>query len=134
MLLDRLGEAGVAEAERESAYFFADELPAVGAWQFDQDEAARVLAPTLLVRGAKSKPWFAENMAQLAAWLPDAREVTLEGCDHLAPLTHPAELAAATAGFAHQGRRVTCSRPARARTITVEQVAEVTRRTGPQHG
>ena len=103
VLLDLLGEAGVAEAERESAYFFADELPAVGAWQFDQAEAARVSAPTLLVRGAKSKPWFAENMAQLAAWLPDAREVTLEGCDHLAPLTHPAELAAATARFAQQG-------------------------------
>jgi pimeloyl-ACP methyl ester carboxylesterase len=102
-LLDRFGEAGLAEAEHESAYFFADELPAVGAWQFGEAEAARVAAPTLLVHGSESKPWFAENMAQLAAWLPVATAVTLVGCDHLAPLTHPTELATVAADFVHRG-------------------------------
>jgi pimeloyl-ACP methyl ester carboxylesterase len=93
VLVRRFGEAGLAEAERESAYFFADELPAVGAWQFGEGEAARVAAPTLLVNGSASRPWFAENMAVLAAWLPDSTSVTIEGASHLAPLTHAAELA-----------------------------------------
>jgi pimeloyl-ACP methyl ester carboxylesterase len=53
----------------------------------------------LLVGGSDSRPWFAENNAQLARWLPDVTTVTLEGCDHLAPLTHPAELARVTADF-----------------------------------
>jgi pimeloyl-ACP methyl ester carboxylesterase len=99
VLLQRLGPAGVATAEHESAYFFADELPAVGAWQFGPEEAARVTAPTLLAGGSGSRPWFAENQTQLAAWLPNARMVSLDGCDHLAPLTHPAELAAVVADF-----------------------------------
>jgi pimeloyl-ACP methyl ester carboxylesterase len=98
-LRDRLGDAGLAEAEDESAYFFADELPAIGAWQFGEAEAARVTAPTLLVNGAASRPWFAENMDRLAEWLPNTSTVTLEGCDHLAPLTHPAELARVAATF-----------------------------------
>jgi pimeloyl-ACP methyl ester carboxylesterase len=99
VLLERLGPEGVATAERESAYFFADELPAVGAWQFGPEDAVQVTAPTVLVGGTASPPWFAENQAQLAAWLPDARVVTLNGCDHLAPLTHPADLAAVVADF-----------------------------------
>ena len=56
-------------------------------------------APTLLVGGSRSRPWFAENSARLAAWLPESQTVTLSGADHLAPLTHPAELAAVIAGF-----------------------------------
>ena len=104
ILVRRLGEAGLAEAEAEAAYFFADELPAIGAWRFGEAEAARVAVPTLLVTGASSRPWFAENMAQLAAWLPDSTSATLDGCDHLAPLTHPAELAAAVAGFVGRDR------------------------------
>jgi pimeloyl-ACP methyl ester carboxylesterase len=98
-LRDRLGDAGLAEAEDESAYFFADELPAIGAWPFDEAAAARVTAPTLLVNGSESRPWFAENMERLAQWLPHASSVTLEGSGHLAPLTHPADLARATATF-----------------------------------
>ena len=88
----RLGDDGLAEAERESAYFFADELPAVGAWTFGPAEAARVAAPALLLCGAGSRPWFRENVAILAEMLPDTRTQTLPELDHLAPLTHPANL------------------------------------------
>ena len=95
----RLGDDGLAEAERESAYFFADELPAVAAWSFGPAEAARVTAPALLVCGAESRPWFRENVAILAGMLPDARTETLPKLDHLAPLTHPAELAATIGEF-----------------------------------
>jgi pimeloyl-ACP methyl ester carboxylesterase len=101
VLEQRLGADGLAAAERESAYFFADEMPALGAWQFGPEEAARVSTPTLLLRGSRSRPWFAENQELLASWLPDAKLVTLEGCDHLAPLTHPAQVAAAITEFVH---------------------------------
>ena len=98
-LLDRLGEDGTAAAVRESAYFFADELPAVAAWSFGAAEAARISAPTVVVRGADSRPWFGENVDLLAGMLPDARVVTLPDRDHLAPLTHPDDLAEVIATF-----------------------------------
>jgi pimeloyl-ACP methyl ester carboxylesterase len=88
-----LGDGGVAAAERESAYFFADELPAIGAWSFGSAEAERISAPVLLVSGSDTRPWFPDNIAVLAAMLPDARTVTVPGTDHLAPLTHPDLLA-----------------------------------------
>jgi pimeloyl-ACP methyl ester carboxylesterase len=93
ILRARFGHDGLAEAERESAYFFADEMPALAAWTFGPAEAAHITAPALLIRGAESRPWFHENVAILAEMLPDARTLTLPGMDHLAPLTHPAELA-----------------------------------------
>jgi pimeloyl-ACP methyl ester carboxylesterase len=99
VLRARFGDDGLAEAERESAYFFADELPAVGAWSFGAAEATRVAAPALLLRGAGSRPWFRENVAILAGMLPDARMQTLPELDHLAPLTHPAELASTIGEF-----------------------------------
>jgi pimeloyl-ACP methyl ester carboxylesterase len=102
VLRARFGDGGLAQAERESAYFFADELPALAAWTFGPAEAARVMAPTLLLRGTESRPWFRENVAILADMLPDARTATLADLDHLAPLTHPAEFASAIAEFAGQ--------------------------------
>ena len=95
----RFGDDGLVQAERESAYFFADELPAVGAWSFGPAEAARIAAPALLLCGARSRPWFRENAAILAEMLPDARTQTLPELDHLAPLTHPDKLAATIGQF-----------------------------------
>jgi pimeloyl-ACP methyl ester carboxylesterase len=102
VLRARFGDDGLAEAERESAYFFADELPAVGAWTFGPAEASRVTAPALLLRGAESRPWFRENVAILAELLPDARTETLPELHHLAPLTHPGALASAIGEFINQ--------------------------------
>ena len=99
ILRARLGDDGLVEAERESAYFFADELPAVAAWTFGPAEAARVAAPALLICGAESRPWFRENVAILAGLLPDARMQTLPELDHLAPLTRPGELASTIGEF-----------------------------------
>ena len=36
VLRARLGDDGLVETERESVYFFADELPALAAWTFGQ--------------------------------------------------------------------------------------------------
>jgi pimeloyl-ACP methyl ester carboxylesterase len=99
VLRARFGDDGLVEAERESAYFFADELPAVAAWTFGPAEAARVGTPALLLCGAESRPWFRENVAILTGMLPDARTQTLPELDHLAPLTRPAELASTIGEF-----------------------------------
>jgi pimeloyl-ACP methyl ester carboxylesterase len=95
-----LGDDGLAVAERESAYFFADEMPALAAWTFGPEEAAAVRAPTLLVGGTHSPPRFAENIAILADMLPGAGTRVLPGADHLAPLARPADFAAVIADFA----------------------------------
>jgi pimeloyl-ACP methyl ester carboxylesterase len=95
----RLGDDGLAQAEHESAYFFADELPALAAWTFGPAEAAQITAPALLIRGTESRPWFRENVAILAEMLPDARTEPLLELDHLAPLTRPADLASAIGEF-----------------------------------
>jgi pimeloyl-ACP methyl ester carboxylesterase len=99
VLRAQFGDDGLAQAERESAYFFAGELPTLAAWTFGSAEAARVAAPALLICGTQSRPWFRENAAILAGLLPDARTETLPGLDHLAPLTHPAELASTIGEF-----------------------------------
>ena len=90
------------DAVRDSAYFFADELPAVGEWTFGEAEGRRIAAPTLVVLGAESPPWFHENGELLAAMVPGAETVTLPGMDHLAPLTHPAELGQVIARFVNR--------------------------------
>jgi pimeloyl-ACP methyl ester carboxylesterase len=99
VLRQRLNETGIADAIRESAYFFADELPAVGEWTFCPAEWQAVTVPTLLLKGAESRPWFAENIQLLARMIPDAHIVTLPGLDHLVPLTDPATLARVIADF-----------------------------------
>jgi pimeloyl-ACP methyl ester carboxylesterase len=99
VLRARFGDDALVEAEPESAYFFAHELPALAAWTFGPAEAARVTAPALLLCGTGSRPWFRENATILAEMLPDARTETLADLDHLAPLTHPAELASTIGAF-----------------------------------
>jgi pimeloyl-ACP methyl ester carboxylesterase len=104
-----VGPGGVDAAVRESAYFFAHEMPALREWTFGAAEAAAVRAPTLVVLGTESRPWFRENCEILAGMVPDAEMVTLPGADHLGPQTHPGELAAAIAGFV-RGRAATAAK------------------------
>jgi pimeloyl-ACP methyl ester carboxylesterase len=91
-LVARLGTSGLDAAIRDSAYFFADELPAIGEWTFGEAEGSAVRTPTFAVTGAESRPWFHENAELLTGLVPGAELITLSGLDHLAPLTHPAEL------------------------------------------
>lgn len=53
--------------------------------------------PVTLVRGAETVPIIAAVHAGLAARLPDARDVTIPGAGHMAPLTHPQAVARAIA-------------------------------------
>jgi pimeloyl-ACP methyl ester carboxylesterase len=104
VLRERLGEDGITDAIRESAYFFADEFPAVREWAFRDGDGARIGAPTLVVAGAASRPWFLENVELLAKMVPGAEMVTVPGLDHVAPLARPGDLGAVIARFAHAHR------------------------------
>lgn len=108
VLRKALGAEGIDAAVRESAYFFAEEIPALREWTFGAAEAAAVAAPTLVAHGAGSRPWFRENAEILASLLPGAEAVALPGVDHLGPLTHPTEIASMIGDFAR--RRTTMMR------------------------
>jgi pimeloyl-ACP methyl ester carboxylesterase len=90
-----LGPGAVEEAERGS-YFFTDEIPAVNRWTFDP---AGLTGPVLLVGGGASPQPVHRLIAYLAALIPGATTTTIDGVNHLLPLTAPAELARVVATF-----------------------------------
>ncbi|MCG3754765.1 alpha/beta fold hydrolase [Amycolatopsis sp. Poz14] len=90
VLGETLGQDGLARAERDSGFFFANEIPALNGWT--PGDLASITAPVVFVQGAASPQATHRMIARLAALLPDARVVTLEHANHLLPLTHPAEL------------------------------------------
>ena len=99
VLRTSLGPEGLQRAARGCRYFFTDEVSAMGAWSFDQTIAARVRQPVLLVQGGASPPVVHGLIAHVAAMLPHAETATVEGHDHLLPLTAPAVLADLTASL-----------------------------------
>lgn len=58
-----------------------------------------VACPVLLVQGAASPPIVGAIMDALAARLPGAARVRIEEAGHMAPLSHPGEVAAAVGPF-----------------------------------
>jgi pimeloyl-ACP methyl ester carboxylesterase len=106
-----LGPDGVARAEQESRFFFADEIPAVEEWRFDAQVAAGLRAPVLLVQGGTSPPPVHRLVAHLAAMLPDAEIATIDGDNHLLPLRSPDALGRLIAQFAHAHSTATDQAP-----------------------
>jgi pimeloyl-ACP methyl ester carboxylesterase len=106
-MTDALGAGAVEEAERSSGYFFTGEMPAVNAWAFDP---ARLTVPVLLVQGGASPQPVHRMIAHLAALIPGATTTTIDGADHLLPLTAPGELARVVAAFARRATTVAASK------------------------
>jgi pimeloyl-ACP methyl ester carboxylesterase len=69
---------------------------------FDPDVAAAVAVPTLLLTGSASPTWGAE-VETVAAALPDAQIVTLEGQGHVADLLAPELVAGPLLAFLDRG-------------------------------
>lgn len=74
---------------------------AVAAGGVPTDELANVDIPVLVIGGANSPAWFQRSVAEQAAAVPGARQVTLDGYDHNAP---PEVLAPILAEFFTAGR------------------------------
>jgi pimeloyl-ACP methyl ester carboxylesterase len=102
VLRAELGSDGLARAEQESRFFFADELPAILEWRFDAQAAAGLRAPVLLVQGGTSAPQVHRLVGHVAAMLPNAEIATIDGDNHLLPLRSPDALGRLIATFSQR--------------------------------
>ena len=101
VLTTALGPDALEAAQRESDFFFADELAAVLEWSFVGADAARVAHPIAIVHGRGEAPSIHEVAAtRLASWLPNAEIMAVDGADHMLPLRDPETLGRLVAGFA----------------------------------
>lgn len=75
------------------------EIRAFGEQTFDPTQAARIGIPVLLLVGTQSPPDIQGRPHEVAAALPDARIVELEGQGHMANVTAPELLAAVLEEF-----------------------------------
>jgi pimeloyl-ACP methyl ester carboxylesterase len=101
----QLGPAGVEQAMRESAYFFADEVPAVWEWPFSAADAQQVRQPMLLVEGGESYrlgPMNRQIIEQTMALFPHAEYALMDGVNHLLPLQAPDAVGELIAAFARR--------------------------------
>lgn len=83
---DRLPERTRAARRREGVALVAElgDLRKNAPW-----DAALVTCPVLAGHGSEAREHHAEGARQIAAMIPTARVVTIEGAGHGAPTTHP---------------------------------------------
>ena len=79
--------------------FFAQELPALQAWSFTQEDARRITQSVLAVLGEKTAPSFPERMELLCSWLPNVERFELPGATHLLHLQNPEGMAEGLTSF-----------------------------------
>lgn len=89
----------VAQMSQDARTFFDVDLPALLAWRFAQDDAARVDRPVAYVGGTDSGPWFAEVRALIRSWFPEAEDAVIEGAGHSLAVTHVGPCARAISAF-----------------------------------
>lgn len=92
---ERLLPGSVAAMERDAVAFFEHDMPALLGWTFDDEAAARVECPVLLVGGGESSDWFAGMLTRLESVLTVTSRLTVPGAGHSVALTHAADVAAA---------------------------------------
>lgn len=102
VLRETLGPDGLARAEQEARYFFADEVPAILEWHFDGPTAGRLRAPVLLVQGGDSAPPVHRLVAHVAAMLPNAETATIDRETHLLPQRSPDTLGRLVVAYAQR--------------------------------
>ena len=90
---------GVARAMSQADDFFGSYLPAINAWQFGRDQAARISQPVVSVVGTDSDQWFLDSHDLLHTWFPRIEDCRIEGVAHLLHLQRPEPVARGLAGF-----------------------------------
>ncbi len=98
LLEDRV-PGSVAQAVKDADTFFGIELPALGAWVFDAEQAAAIGCPVLSVLGADTHPLWVEVAAFLLASIPDVEECTIDRVGHLLHVQRPKPVAQAMRKF-----------------------------------
>lgn len=89
----------VAQAIKDADTFCGVDLPALSAWEFGSEQAARVSQPVLSVLGADTGQLFVEGAALLRSWLPRVEELTVENAGHLLQIQGPEPIARGIAAF-----------------------------------
>lgn len=82
--------------------FLGQELPALRAWPFTQQDAARIIQPVLAVLGARSdetSPVFSKRHELLLTWLPNVQPFILPDANHLLHVQNPRGMAEGLASF-----------------------------------
>ena len=64
---------------------------------FSAGKLERLRCPVTFIRGAESEPIMAHVHRAIMARLPQAREVVIPGAGHMAPISHPRDVAEASA-------------------------------------
>jgi pimeloyl-ACP methyl ester carboxylesterase len=98
-VLDERLPGSVAQATKDADTFFGVELPGLGAWKFDTEQAAALRCPVLSVLGAQTQPLWVEVAAFLRSAVRDIEEVTIDGVGHLLHVQRAEPVARAMAGF-----------------------------------
>jgi pimeloyl-ACP methyl ester carboxylesterase len=76
-----------------------EDLPALRAWTFTADDAARIRQPVLNVVGAESFAFSWRAYDLVAAWFPQAEPYVLPGASHTLLIANPHGMAVALADF-----------------------------------
>jgi pimeloyl-ACP methyl ester carboxylesterase len=87
-----------------AAQMITREIRAIPQVLFDPEQAARITVPTLLLTGSDSRDHFAADVQTVAAALPDAHIVVLEGHQHIADVLAPEAFASHVLGFLRDQR------------------------------
>jgi pimeloyl-ACP methyl ester carboxylesterase len=90
---------GVAQAMHDAETFFESYLPALNAWRFGRDEAAKISQPVLSILGTRTEPLFNEGQALLRSWLPQTEHLAVEGLGHLLHMQRPDSVVRGVAAF-----------------------------------
>jgi pimeloyl-ACP methyl ester carboxylesterase len=98
-VIDRQVPGGVAQAIEDADTFFGSYLPALGAWRFGSEDAAKISRPVLSVLGTETERLFVEGRDLLHSWFPEAADCTIEGAAHLLHLQRPEPVARGVAAF-----------------------------------
>lgn len=100
--LDQRLPGAFASAVASADTFFAQELPAVRAWTFDVEDAARIQQRVLAVMGERSPgvaPIWQQRQDWLMASLPQAESFVLGDATHLLHLENARDMAERLAAF-----------------------------------
>lgn len=98
-LVDQRVPGGVAQAMAGADTFFGSYLPALEAWGFDEENAARIVQPVLSVTGTETDPLFVESCDLLRSWIPHVEECAVERAAHLLHMHQPEPVARCMAEF-----------------------------------
>jgi pimeloyl-ACP methyl ester carboxylesterase len=97
--VERTVPGGVEQAESDAATLFDSDLPSIGGWTFEAEQAEKINQPVLFVLGSDSVPLFVEGRDLLHSLLPQTEDALLAGATHLLQMARPAEAAAALVDF-----------------------------------